>query len=129
MCVWFVFFKQRRAYELRISDWSSDMCSSDLWRVGVPGLGEEYTITLDEDTLPEGIAVVDPEDDSPNVKEVEVGAGGRVTVNFFIGEGERNVTSFFDQLVQRTIQGLSFGLMLAPARSEARRVGRECGST
>lgn len=85
------------------------------WRVGVPERGEEYTITLDEDTLPEGIAVVDPEDDSPNVKEVEVGAGGRVTVNFFIGEGERNVTSFFDQLVQRTIQGLSFGLMLALA--------------
>ncbi len=85
------------------------------WRVGVPERGEEYSITLDEDTLPEGIAVVDPEDDSPNVKEVEVGAGGRVTVNFFIGEGERNVTSFFDQLVQRTVQGLNFGLMLALA--------------
>src|SRR3546814_5315765 len=26
----FVFFKQRTAYELRISDWSSDVCSSDL---------------------------------------------------------------------------------------------------
>ena len=85
------------------------------WRVGVPERGEEYSITLDEDTLPEGIAVVDPEDDSPNVKEVEVGAGGRVTVNFFIGEGERNVTSFFDQLIQRTVQGLNFGLMLALA--------------
>jgi neutral amino acid transport system permease protein len=85
------------------------------WRVGVPERGETYVVTLDEDTLPEGIAVVDPEDDTPNVKEVEVGAGGRVSVNFFIGEGERNVTSFFDQLVQRVIQGLSFGLMLALA--------------
>src|SRR3546814_7110997 len=26
----FVFFKQKRAYETRISDWSSDVCSSDL---------------------------------------------------------------------------------------------------
>src|SRR3546814_6602718 len=25
------FFKQKTAYELRISDWSSDVCSSDLW--------------------------------------------------------------------------------------------------
>src|SRR3546814_694340 len=27
----FFFFKQKTAYELRISDWSSDVCSSDLW--------------------------------------------------------------------------------------------------
>src|SRR3546814_14662430 len=27
------FFKQKTAYELRISDWSSDVCSSDLWRL------------------------------------------------------------------------------------------------
>src|SRR3546814_3183757 len=30
----FVFFKQKTAYEMRISDWSSDVCSSDLPRVG-----------------------------------------------------------------------------------------------
>src|SRR3546814_8194680 len=29
----FFFFKQKTAYEMRISDWSSDVCSSDL----VPG--------------------------------------------------------------------------------------------
>src|SRR3546814_20269154 len=27
---YFFFFKQRTAYEMRISDWSSDVCSSDL---------------------------------------------------------------------------------------------------
>src|SRR3546814_6271332 len=32
----FFFFKQKTAYELRISDWSSDVCSSDLKR-GVGG--------------------------------------------------------------------------------------------
>src|SRR3546814_2248524 len=30
-CVFF-FFKQKTAYEMRISDWSSDVCSSDLRR-------------------------------------------------------------------------------------------------
>src|SRR3546814_6984497 len=30
--VFFFFFKQKTAYEMRISDWSSDVCSSDLWR-------------------------------------------------------------------------------------------------
>src|SRR3546814_13352542 len=37
---WFMFyvffFKQKTAYEMRISDWSSDVCSSDLDR-GSPG--------------------------------------------------------------------------------------------
>src|SRR3546814_373761 len=33
-CVCFVFFfKQKTAYEMRISDWSSDVCSSDLFVV------------------------------------------------------------------------------------------------
>src|SRR3546814_5562795 len=29
-CCVFFFFKQKTAYEMRISDWSSDVCSSDL---------------------------------------------------------------------------------------------------
>src|SRR3546814_2375909 len=36
------FFKQKTAYEMRISDWSSDVCSSDLARRGAaagPGGG------------------------------------------------------------------------------------------
>src|SRR3546814_4986099 len=31
--LFFFFFKQKTAYEMRISDWSSDVCSSDLVRV------------------------------------------------------------------------------------------------
>src|SRR3546814_6028346 len=30
----FFFFKQKTAYEMRISDWSSDVCSSDLVGIG-----------------------------------------------------------------------------------------------
>src|SRR3546814_8897175 len=36
--VLFFFFKQKTAYEMRISDWSSDVCSSDLGAAS--GLGE-----------------------------------------------------------------------------------------
>src|SRR3546814_8950423 len=34
---WFFFFKQKTAYEVRISDWSSDVCSSDLILMVAPG--------------------------------------------------------------------------------------------
>src|SRR3546814_4780245 len=33
-CCFFFFFKQKTAYEMRISDWSSDVCSSDLAVLG-----------------------------------------------------------------------------------------------
>src|SRR3546814_7612123 len=38
VCCGFFFFKQKTAYEMRISDWSSDVCSSDL---EAEGLGAE----------------------------------------------------------------------------------------
>src|SRR3546814_16043262 len=47
MCILFFifFFKQKTAYEMRISDWSSDVCSSDLTRaVGRPGKGFERAV-------------------------------------------------------------------------------------
>src|SRR3546814_8933661 len=42
MCDLFGFccFKQKTAYEMRISDWSSDVCSSDLAQLAVGGDGQ-----------------------------------------------------------------------------------------
>src|SRR3546814_7827491 len=37
------FFKQKTAYEMRISDWSSDVCSSDLRPVKISGSAEGST--------------------------------------------------------------------------------------
>src|SRR3546814_4510283 len=37
----FLFFKQKTAYEIRISDWSSDVCSSDLGSARLQRLGVE----------------------------------------------------------------------------------------
>src|SRR3546814_2665894 len=36
--LFFFFFKQKTAYEMRISDWSSDVCSSDLLTTSVSTL-------------------------------------------------------------------------------------------
>src|SRR3546814_12248658 len=48
----FFFFKQKTAYEMRISDWSSDVCSSDLaafYRAGLPkGLFQHLFLTHDQ---------------------------------------------------------------------------------
>src|SRR3546814_3318883 len=38
----FFFFKQKTAYEMRISDWSSDVCSSDLCSFNAAILGAFY---------------------------------------------------------------------------------------
>src|SRR3546814_7810455 len=52
----FFFFKQKTAYEMRISDWSSDVCSSDLHlsREEIEQFGAVH---------PDGTAVVDPRRD------------------------------------------------------------------
>src|SRR3546814_6659639 len=50
----FFFFKQKTAYEMRISDWSSDVCSSDLLAAGHDhddhrdGVGEQEDLGADE---------------------------------------------------------------------------------
>jgi neutral amino acid transport system permease protein len=80
------------------------------WRIGVPEK-ETYTITLDESTLPDGVIVVEGEASI----EGEFGLTNNKSVNFFLGEGVRNVTSFADQLVERIVNGLNFGLLLALA--------------
>src|SRR3546814_1870743 len=52
--VFFLFFKQKTAYEMRISDWSSDVCSSDL--PAFAGLRDDLLAILDSDAR---IAYVD----------------------------------------------------------------------
>src|SRR3546814_2835523 len=40
LILWFFFFfKQKTAYEMRISDWSSDVCSSDLFSIAGRRIG------------------------------------------------------------------------------------------
>src|SRR3546814_6967117 len=64
----FLFFKQKTAYELRISDWSSDVCSSDL-----EGEQEEAAAPADDAGGREG-------------REVELGHAARDR-DHLVGEG------------------------------------------
>jgi neutral amino acid transport system permease protein len=80
------------------------------WKIGVPEKAV-YTVALDESTLPSGVIVAEG---TPTV-EAEFGLSSAKSVNFFLGEGERVVVSFTDQLVARFFDGINFGLMLALA--------------
>src|SRR3546814_14200785 len=58
----FFFFKQKTAYEMRISDWSSDVCSSDLAlqpdiRPRRPGRGNAWQQVVEACRLPKPGAV------------------------------------------------------------------------
>jgi len=92
------------------------------WRLYVPKKAE-YTIAIDEDTLPKGV-IVDAEQLPDGVKpvagtsgsfEAEFGLTGTKIINLFLGQGERVTVSFMDQLVNRTIGGVNFGLLLGLA--------------
>ncbi len=80
------------------------------WRLYVPEK-ETYTLTVDEDTLPEGVIV---EGDSAS-QEVEFALTNTKIGNLFLGEGVRETTSFIDQLLSRIVGGLNFGLLLGLA--------------
>src|SRR3546814_2879646 len=56
---WLFFFKQKTAYEMRISDWSSDVCSSDLGGADQRGGGHRQGEDGDQAAVPRDDPVVD----------------------------------------------------------------------
>ncbi|WP_298944644.1 branched-chain amino acid ABC transporter permease [uncultured Microbacterium sp.] len=92
------------------------------WRLYVPEK-DTYTLTIDEDTLPEGVIVdatqltegLQPIQGTTGSFEVEFGLTKTKIVNLFLGQGERITQSFVDQLAVRLVNGLNFGLLLALA--------------
>src|SRR3546814_6905788 len=105
MCLFVCFFfcKQKTAYEMRISDWSSDVCSSDL---AVAGFGCAFDLRLcrleDRGIADLGADVIADRDDDHRQPETDAPAPGQEGVS--------------DRVTERT-------------RSEERRVGKECVST
>src|SRR3546814_2319031 len=97
----FFFFKQKTAYEMRISDWSSDVCSSDLI------VAWQHFLAI--------LAL------STNVKEA------RARLN----EDLRQTLDVLDlpfALVQ-AVEHVDSPSAFRDLRSEERRVGKECVST
>src|SRR3546814_12471491 len=65
-CLWLIFlffvffFKQKTAYEMRISDWSSDVCSSDLRNRPTQGV-DRFAGTHQVQHRMNGLIATDPE--------------------------------------------------------------------
>src|SRR3546814_3682414 len=101
----FFFFKQKTAYEMRISDWSSDVCSSDLalvvvgdhkGKIGVgTSKGSDVTAAI--------------------TKATEVAKKNMVKINLF------------NDTIPHESEAKVAGAKIL--RSEERRVGKECVST
>lgn len=79
--------------------------------VALPGPGD-YTITLDESTLPTGTALTAQ---TPAVRQVKADdfITANLTINYFTGEANRTTKSFIDKLAQRTTDGARLGLIIA----------------
>src|SRR3546814_7654353 len=104
-CWLVLFFKQKTAYEMRISDWSSDVCSSDLdaaneMRRPAPRVPASCFLSIGQFVL---FAI--RQGDLEGVQR---------------HRNERVIAAQADQIDQS---------VLAEDRSEERRVGKECVST
>src|SRR3546814_11198755 len=103
--MFFFFFKQKTAYEMRISDWSSDVCSSDLQRA-CDDAGQLCRPAVDFSRDRYGI-------------KPGIGAADLQSVS---------IVDFVIQFVERIVVGLAQAEFLArpQRRSEERRVGKGC---
>src|SRR3546814_16890931 len=120
-CFVIFFFKQKTAYEMRISDWSSDVCSSDLvsFRIVVPG--SDLAAALDEGAV-----------------DLALGAFGKVPARTILEPLYREelvwIASVHNpvarppvnlaQIAKHTRHAIAVG-----KSTEERRVGNECVST
>src|SRR3546814_20393761 len=101
--MFFFFFKQKTAYEMRISDWSSDVCSSDLSKHLIDAVFVEGH--TDSDAM----------------------YGGMNNYGLSVRRAETTFTML--QLNQPALRGFLNKPEGQPGRSEERRVGKECVST
>ncbi len=87
---------------------STETDDEGAWTVELPGPGD-YVITLDASTLPDGVTLRDAES---NPFTVTVRAGQNRSVIFALGEGAAT-SDLLPDLLQRTLTGLRFGLIIA----------------
>src|SRR3546814_20747627 len=117
--MFFFFFKQKTAYEMCISDWSSDVCSSDL----------HLEVFMFKSLLPSAAAafalLITPVAASAHTKLVSSTPAANSTVS--------KVTSvnlqFNEKIVASTLKTELVMTGMPGMRSEERRVGKECVST
>src|SRR3546814_4386805 len=117
LCFFFFFFKQKTAYEMRISDWSSDVCSSDL----------DEVIQADRDAAADLYLDLRGEP----LRDHERMRGSDMVKGLY--DDSEEIQAFRNHRLQSTAElRAKLGRVSAGAyasRSEERRVGKECVST
>src|SRR3546814_5717564 len=93
------FFKQKTAYELRISDWSSDVCSSDLERSAQPIIGRLVSRGLSDEHADRHYVIVDAIDGRSHYVDIG-GHSEELTQNSIVRVTPRSVAV---RKVDRTI--------------------------
>src|SRR3546814_17489170 len=126
MVSFFFFFKQKTAYEMRISDWSSDVCSSDLLVFDDAGAVQHRV-----DAAAFGIQAIDDGTQRRFIANIagkvfDLGTGcaqaRQIAADFAVGEDARDSAFDLDRL------GLFAACERLLERSEERRVGKGCVS-
>src|SRR3546814_15635148 len=135
MCLFF-FFKQKTAYEMRISDWSSDVCSSDLsWAAGTHArLGgppdarpAEDARALRHRSRSEG-RMKGQRNNEP-MQRRERHWKPRIVVVLMVAAGVLLFAGANAHLIHVAVTSQPDCVPHPQARSEDRRVGKECVST
>src|SRR3546814_11185352 len=120
----FFFFKQKTAYEMRISDWSSDVCSSDLVAI-LSDLAVAQGFAARRKTLFSG-GIANPTEDRAAEHSAERGEGAPASV-----PREQGLHQRMRMLVAALEAGGSGQLRHLPHTGTCgrRHVRKECGST
>src|SRR3546814_13844325 len=123
------FFKQKTAYEMRISDWSSDVCSSDL-----AGRGELTQLVADHrlgDVHRDVLAAVVHGDGVAHHLRDDRGAAAPGLDDLLLALLVEDVHLLEKGVVDEgaLLQAAGHGFLPPAARSEERRGGKECVGT
>src|SRR3546814_15833436 len=110
MSIVLFFVKQKTAYELRISDWSSDVCSSDLF-----SLVDNFTPVT---SVPKGFYLTDAISDHAVDQVRQLGKGKKPFMMYLAYTAAHWPLMAPEETIQKYIP-----------RSEERRGGKECVST
>src|SRR3546814_11691325 len=129
----FFFFKQKTAYEMRISDWSSDVCSSDLILAAIDA------VTLDEGNdwfQPSNIEFTDVEVGNGATNVIPASARARLSIRVNDQHKGADLVAMIERIAHEVepkatilgkIPGEAFltplGELSELVRSEKRRVG------
>ena len=81
------------------------------WRIEVPNRGADYRVSLNVDTLPDGVTLRQADGDTLQISISQPGQQRRP--NFFLGEGENRGISEFEKFAQALVNGIKIGLIIA----------------